>query len=589
MDTVGFGGDLCAISGGRMPAVVPGRAPLPFVAANAAAEQAKSDSSLDTSQRTAAASPPAEEMLIVIVPYRRRRAHLRLMLRTVTDYLEGLLQDPGEQKQREGKTCGRTDFCFIVAEQRDSRPFHRSLLLNAACLWAAQQRGWYREYSHQSSIGSDVPAVGTVRVCGAPRQRQNVTHIGGESGEGPLREKGQDSQVEICRKIQTARRVFVCLHDVDVVPRGKDFDKLARLGRPCCYFPAPQVGVARHLYGEPWSLSMVVCLRLEDVMKADGHDLRYEGWGFEDEDFLLRLQSVGVSVQRSALLPELATEGRGRAGCVSVRTQAWDSGPCCASGCCSWTFSRRLCSCAPFKELDVFSVEKLREAMAMKLRSLQGRRNRWLFCSLWPCKEDSPEGCVQQEGSSTEKRGKGLADDQQKAGYGLQKTSVLQQLGRLQITLEPLASALAISEPKQVEQQHQAQQQGTVNQRECAPPAVPIAGLAAIASRQDPCPLHRNGPFVTHNASRLATSSPVQSAANAAASATDVTGCEEEENTGLPTTQGLGKLDEDDSLRLELIAAYNPRLAWLSVTLSEGGLGGPELHERALWVGFRAP
>ncbi|XP_026193231.1 uncharacterized protein LOC34623619 [Cyclospora cayetanensis] len=416
-----------------MPAVVPGRAPLPFVAANAAAEQAKSDSSLDTSQRTAAASPPAEEMLIVIVPYRRRRAHLRLMLRTVTDYLEGLLQDPGEQKQREGKTCGRTDFCFIVAEQRDSRPFHRSLLLNAACLWAAQQRGWYREYSHQSSIGSDVPAVGTVRVCGAPRQRQNVTHIGGESGEGPLREKGQDSQVEICRKIQTARRVFVCLHDVDVVPRGKDFDKLARLGRPLwkhesvdglcwsapgCYFPAPQVGVARHLYGEPWSLSMVVCLRLEDVMKADGHDLRYEGWGFEDEDFLLRLQSVGVSVQRSALLPELATEGRGRAGCVSVRTQAWDSGPCCASGCCSWTFSRRLCSCAPFKELDVFSVEKLREAMAMKLRSLQGRRNRWLFCSLWPCKEDSPEGCVQQEGSSTEKRGKGLADDQQKAGYG---------------------------------------------------------------------------------------------------------------------------------------------------------------------------
>lgn len=42
-----------------------------------------------------------------------------------------------------------------------------------------------------------------------------------------------------------------------------------------------------------------------------------------------------------------------------------------------------MCRCAPFRELDIFSVDMLRRAMLTKIRSREGQLNRRLFCSIW--------------------------------------------------------------------------------------------------------------------------------------------------------------------------------------------------------------
>lgn len=84
-----------------------------------------------------------EEMLIVVVPFRRRGVHLRIMLSTVSRYLDALVQhqliqapqrlqlNPKQERRRqEGWPAGKTGYCFIVAEQRDPRPFHRGKISN---------------------------------------------------------------------------------------------------------------------------------------------------------------------------------------------------------------------------------------------------------------------------------------------------------------------------------------------------------------------------------------------------------------------------------------------------------------------------
>lgn len=125
----------------RLLAVVSGRPPPAFTAAISEGRVVRSGSSLQcyTSEATCVAGVPLEEMLIVIVPFRSRGRHLRVMLNAIRGYLDALLQhqDAGKQQpeqqhqqggqlQEEGWPRGKTDYCFIVVEQRDSRSFHKS-------------------------------------------------------------------------------------------------------------------------------------------------------------------------------------------------------------------------------------------------------------------------------------------------------------------------------------------------------------------------------------------------------------------------------------------------------------------------------
>lgn len=103
-----------------------------------------------------------------------------------------------------------------------------------------------------------------------------------------------------------------------------------------------------------------------------GLDMRYIGWGFEDEDFERRCKLAGLEVHRGM-----------RCGASSVSTCKSPSS-CCVEVCCAEKiFSERLCPCAPFKEVDVSCRGECIAKNLEKLSSPEGRRNRDLFLATW--------------------------------------------------------------------------------------------------------------------------------------------------------------------------------------------------------------
>ncbi|KAL8450519.1 hypothetical protein Emag_003148 [Eimeria magna] len=158
------------------------RAPLSFTSSVSEPQDACACSLQTETQREACFDLPEEpidELILFIVPYRHRASHLRTMMHVVSRYLEVLIhshqttdqqrhlqkqrqQQPHEEQQqdqqqqhqqqqqqrqqqrqqqqrqeeqqeneedeegKEGWPNGKTEYSFIVAEQCDSRPFHKS-------------------------------------------------------------------------------------------------------------------------------------------------------------------------------------------------------------------------------------------------------------------------------------------------------------------------------------------------------------------------------------------------------------------------------------------------------------------------------
>lgn len=121
------------------------------------------------------------------------------------------------------------------------------LLLNVACLWAARQRSLnakahplvgcpsslpcgkatgVRNNLHEAPSASASTQHGADAQTGEPNNSTTYAREEGlEEAKGPLS--------KFTKQIREAQRVYVCLHDVDVVPKGRSFENNTREGQPC--------------------------------------------------------------------------------------------------------------------------------------------------------------------------------------------------------------------------------------------------------------------------------------------------------------------------------------------------------------------
>lgn len=88
----------------------------------------------------------------------------------------------------------------------------------------------------------------------------------------------------------------VCFHDVDLLPVESDLYSL---------YPEEPTELVRKIEGSSETLPYnyfggVTLVSAEDFRKVNGYSNKYEGWGFEDDDFLLRCHKahVGRTVRR---------------------------------------------------------------------------------------------------------------------------------------------------------------------------------------------------------------------------------------------------------------------------------------------------
>eukprot|EP00922_Rhytidocystis_sp_ex-Travisia-forbesii_P027287 GHVS01039999.1.p1 GENE.GHVS01039999.1~~GHVS01039999.1.p1 ORF type:complete len:276 (+),score=2.98 GHVS01039999.1:117-944(+) len=217
-------------------------------------------------------------LLYVVVPYRDRSEHLHVWIRSVPEYLSVIFRE-----------VSNYEYCILIVQQCDEKPFNRGLLFNCA-----------------------------------------VTYI---MEHHPLRQGNDDVE-------------YLCFHDVDVVPQGRDFDFNYRGRKPCHYF-CPEAASIYHLYGHTWGLGGVLTMQLDDYIHVGGFSNSYWGWGWEDNDF-----------QRKCL--RHGDEGGGH---LVIRRHQ---------------FSERLAGCSNFRELDRTPVH-LRSALPLKMRLPQSIRNKSIF------------------------------------------------------------------------------------------------------------------------------------------------------------------------------------------------------------------
>lgn len=90
----------------------------------------------------------------------------------------------------------------------------------------------------------------------------------------------------ICQKHTSSENVYICLHDVDILPT-----KSTNYYRP---FPAE----INHLYGHTFCLGGVFLVNLSDYKLVNGFPNTYCGWGYEDNEYKRRSERSGIKINR---------------------------------------------------------------------------------------------------------------------------------------------------------------------------------------------------------------------------------------------------------------------------------------------------
>eukprot|EP01071_Lankesteria_metandrocarpae_P008040 Lankesteria_metandrocarpae@DN4848_c1_g1_i5.p1 len=241
------------------------------------------------------------ELGFVVVPLRNRPVQLENFMSQMVPYLASL--STADKMWR-----------ILIVEQPPGLPFNRGLLFNvAACVLTKLVDGIKLNLlPHDENTGAVVITCcsaalsitssserGGVRAvlkryesCGAHQHstnssssstnilRTHTCHTTASSSSG--NSMGENKSVEELESLmKTARSIFMILHDVDVLPRGRHFDLQVNGGKPCNYF-APARGDVVHLYGHRHSLGGVASILLNDFNSVDGFPLSCWGWGWED-------------------------------------------------------------------------------------------------------------------------------------------------------------------------------------------------------------------------------------------------------------------------------------------------------------------
>jgi len=80
---------------------------------------------------------------------------------------------------------------------------------------------------------------------------------------------------------------YLCFHDVDILPQ-----------KGTKYY-LPDENSVTHLYGHKHCLGGVFLITMNNYLEVNGFSNLYEGWGMEDNDFLRRVVTLGLRVDRS--------------------------------------------------------------------------------------------------------------------------------------------------------------------------------------------------------------------------------------------------------------------------------------------------
>lgn len=298
--------------------------------------------------------------------------------------------------------------------------------------------------------------------------------------------------------------------------------------------------------------------------------------------------------------------------------------PPCGSNCCTRIFSRRLCECAPFRELDVSSTDVLQAAMLSKLRSLEGRRNRRLFCSLWSLNDEDPVGNAPDARDTWglakgRAIGKSLSPQYGRLAWrrhlmpvdsilrgtevdlaqqcwnqfatlgppllfrvsgrleralgppfdwrlllpfsGLRRTMMLEQCGGLRLSIEQWPSAEGAVD------RHTKEKVQIYDGQQAEPPAEDASGDGSHSRAQG---TSESPTVVTVSSDITAAAETRKSAAAASAAAVP-----KEAPSVRLANEDVTVQTEDDTVRRELLAAYGSRLVWLNVSLCFDGSEEP--------------
>ncbi len=96
-----------------------------------------------------------------------------------------------------------------------------------------------------------------------------------------------------------ARRVLVCDADVVVDPAALDAWASSMAVREHAGLALTPVHMVEIATGQPRAAPGVVAFDAEDFLRVRGYSSEFLGWGFEDRDFLWRLEQAGVRVLES--------------------------------------------------------------------------------------------------------------------------------------------------------------------------------------------------------------------------------------------------------------------------------------------------
>eukprot|EP00921_Rhytidocystis_pertsovi_P007693 GHVQ01012737.1.p2 GENE.GHVQ01012737.1~~GHVQ01012737.1.p2 ORF type:complete len:361 (+),score=40.25 GHVQ01012737.1:126-1208(+) len=147
------------------------------------------------------------------------------------------------------------------------------------------------------------------------------------------------------------RKVYLCFHDVDIVPQGRHFDFNYR-GSKACHYYCPDAGTVNHLYGHMWGIGGVFTIQLQDYIRIRGFCNSFWGWGWEDNDFQRRCER---GTKETCGSDECSTHNK-----LTVRRHE---------------FSERLSAASSFRELDKSELH-LHTVLALKTHLSCAIRNK---------------------------------------------------------------------------------------------------------------------------------------------------------------------------------------------------------------------